>query len=766
MKKVNVIPTRSSYDWKFSNVGGVTRVNIETGEDIAHLHELDQKLWTVLSCPVKGLEIDEKTLKLMDGDNDEKIRVTEVITVVDWITSIIKNPNLLLKQEDFINLSDINQESEEGLKIYKSAKQILNNLGLEKDSISIADTADSMAIFAKTRFNGDGIITENSTDDENLKSVIASCIKTIGTTLDRSGADGINADQIEALYANCTDYLAWVNAGEENKATIFPYGENTATALNAYNALQEKINDYFMRCKLIAFDNDSTAALDVSIARIEAIGDKNLTTCMDEIASYPISRVGAKRELTITEGINPAWEVAFADFKRLVLDVDFIGQNVITESEWQTIGAKFNAYKDWMSAKTGEVVESLGIDEIKDIVAKNRKEELLSLVEEDKKLESEANEIQSVDKMLHIYRDLYKLIKNFVTFSDFYSRDGKTKAIFQAGTLFIDQRSCDLCIKVSDMAKHNAMAGFSGMYLIYCDCYSKKKNQTMTIAAVMTNGDVNNLMVGKNAIFYDREGCDWDATVVKIIENPISIRQAFWSPYRKFGRFIEEQVNKFASSQDEKMTSEATSKIGETGTDLVENSANPENGEKKEKPKPQAFDIAKFCGIFAAIGMAIGYIGGFLVSLGEGFLNLKWWQMPLAIVGLMLLISGPAMIMAWLKLRKRNLSPVLNANGWAINAQAYVNIPFGSTLTKIATFPNMVMQDPFAKKKMPAWKKVLIIIAALVVVFGILYFTDLLSCIGLPFHKAEVVEEVAVMPVEEAVADTLNVVADTIPVGE
>ena len=69
----------NGYDWKYSVVGGVTRVNIETGEDIAHLGELDQKLWTVLSCPVKGLEFDEKTLALMDLDGDGKIRVNEMV---------------------------------------------------------------------------------------------------------------------------------------------------------------------------------------------------------------------------------------------------------------------------------------------------------------------------------------------------------------------------------------------------------------------------------------------------------------------------------------------------------------------------------------------------------------------------------------------------------------------------------------------------------------------------------------------------------------
>ena len=761
----NLISKEKSYDWKFSTIGGVTRVNIETGDDIAHLCELDQKMWTVLSCPVKGLEIDERTLRLMDNDHDEKIRVVEVIDAANWLTKVLKDNNLLLKRESTLNLSDINTECEEGKKLYDSATQILKNLGLEKDSISIDDISDRMAIFAKTRFNGDGIITENSTDNETLKAIIANCIKTIGSSKDRSGDDGINAEQLESFYTNCADFAAWMADGEARKAEVFPYGNNTEAALNAYNALKEKVNDYFMRCKLATFNSDSTAALDVSVARIEAISDKNLTTCMDEISSYPIARIGNKKELMLNESINPAWEATFASIKSLVFDVDFAGKESISESEWNGIAGKFTAYNEWKAAKKGEIVEPLGLDVIKEIIENNRKDELVDLIEKDKELESEANEIESVDKLLHLYRDFFMLLKNFVTFSDFYSSDGKTKAIFQAGTLFIDQRSCDLCIKVSDMAKHNTMASFSGMYLVYCDCYSKQKDQTMTIAAVITNGDINDIMVGKNAIFYDRNGLDWDATVTKIIDNPISIRQAFWSPYRKFGRFVEEKINQFAASQDDKITNETTGKIGEAGDTMVANASKAvQNAPGTDKSKTQAFDIAKFCGIFAAIGMALGYIGAFLVSLVTGFLDLKWWQMPLAIVGIMLLISGPSMIMAWLKLRKRNLSPVLNANGWAVNAQAYVNIQFGATLTKIASFPKLAaLQDPFAKKGIPLWRKILYVIIALGVAFGILYFTNVLSYVGLPFRKEEPKTEVVAtdtVPVADSTAIPLEEAAE------
>jgi len=119
---------------------------------------------------------------------------------------------------------------------------------------------------------------------------------------------------------------------------------------------------------------------------------------------------------------------------------------------------------------------------------------------------------------------------------------------------------------------------------------------------------------------------------------------------------------------------------------------------------PQPFDIGKFVGIFAAISLALGAIGSILLSIVAGFFKLQWWQMPVAIVGIILAISLPSMILAYLKLRKRNLAPVLDANGWAINARITVNIIFGRTLTHLATLPpnsKVNLLDPFSKKKNP-----------------------------------------------------------------
>ena len=169
------------------------------------------------------------------------------------------------------------------------------------------------------------------------------------------------------------------------------------------------------------------------------------------------------------------------------------------------------------------------------------------------------------------------------------------------------------------------------------------------------------------------------------------------------------------------------------------------------------FDIAKFAGIFAAIGMAVGMIGSALVSLAKGVAALQWWQVILAFVGIMLLISGPALILAWLKLRRRNIAPLLNANGWAVNASSKISIPFGETLTDMAKYPALKLKDPYAKAGLAPWKKWAISLSVLVVALGILWAFNMFAWAGLKsplprYNEVEVVEEAAA---EVAPADSL-----------
>jgi hypothetical protein len=488
---------------------------------------------------------------------------------------------------------------------------------------------------------------------------------------------------------------------EADAANILAFGDATRDAAKAFNAVRAKVEDYFTRCRLAEFDPGAVGPLNPSPEEYQAMARKELAATAEEIAALPLATVEVGKPLPLEEGINPAWSQGISSLRKAVVEPMFGDKAVLDANEWALISVKFAAFEEWFDGKKGATVEKLGLNRVREILALSMKEPLAALIAKDKVLEQEANAIASVDKLVRYHHDLFTLLNNFVSFQDFYSPG--TQAIFQVGTLFIDGRSTDLCIKVDDIAKHSAMASLSQTYMAYCECRRNGNAEKVNIAAALTDGDAGNLMVGRNGVFYDRKGNDWDATIVKLIEHPISIREAFWSPYRQIAKMIHDQIEKMAGAHQKQVTDAASA--GVSGA-----AAKAEAGKPTAEPP---FDVGKFAGIFAAIGLAIGAIGTAIAAVLTGFLSLGWWQMPLAIAGLMLLISGPSMVITYFKLRKRNLAPILDANGWAVNARAIVNIPFGKTLTALARLPEGAQSslvDPFAEKERP-WKLYLFLTA-------------------------------------------------------
>src|SRR5690606_6504489 len=213
--------------------------------------------------------------------------------------------------------------------------------------------------------------------------------------------------------------------------------------------------------------------------------------------------------------------------------------------DWRAIEDKLAGHAAWLGKKPEGAVEALGIARLSELTGGDAKAAIEALIAEDLALEGEAKAIAAVDKLVHCYRDFDKLLRSFVSFEDFYGR--RRKATFQAGVLYLDGRSFELCMRVSDAAKHATLAGLSMACLAYCDC--TRGTEKRTIVAAITNGDSDFLMVGRNGVFYDRDRHVWGATVTRVGDQPISSRQAFWSPYKKVARFVSEQIEKFAGDK-------------------------------------------------------------------------------------------------------------------------------------------------------------------------------------------------------------------------
>ncbi len=730
--------------FRFFRAGGFDQLRLEESAEILAVGDLDKKLWVALACPVRGLELDPKTLAMIDTDHDGRIRPPEVLAAVEFAGSVLKNPSDLKKRSKTLPLSAIDEEEVEGKRLLASARQILENLGRkEKKSISFDDVLDTKKIFEQTRFNGDGVIPAESADDVKVRAVIEDVMKHIGSVEDRSGKLGITKEKLVAFFDQASALDAWWKKSAD--ADVAPLGEKTGAAADALDALRAKVDDFFVRCRLAAFDARAAGPLNRSEQDYASLAGDELAVIDSRVGAFPIARIEASRALPLDAGVNPAWAARVKKFSDDAVTPILGARSSLAESDWRTLVEKLAAHVAWRSEKPAASIEPLGRARIEEILASTARTKIEELLDKDLALAPEAESIASVEKLLRYYRDLHALLCNFVSFRDFYARDG---AIFQAGTLYVDGRSCDLCIRIDEVAAHATVAALSNTFLLYCDCKRKDGegvDHKMIIAVAVTAGHTGQIRAGRNGVFIDRKGDDWDATIVKVIENPISIRQAFWSPYIRLGRFISEQIEKFAAARDDE-SKELTHGSVKTAADDANKNASLKAAPAGEAAPaaaaatapaaaaagsaaaaPSGFDVAKFAGIFAALGLAIGAIGSSLVAVMSGFVSLRMWQMPLALAGIMLVISGPAMLIAWLKLRRRNLGPLLDGAGWAVNAEAKINIPFGASLTSVATLPKEAERstsDPYAEKS-NAWIYVVAIVVLIAltaaVKFGFLH---------------------------------------------
>ncbi|HET7826358.1 MAG TPA: phage holin family protein, partial [Anaeromyxobacter sp.] len=602
-------------------------------------------------------------------------------------------------------------DTPEGRAALGAARHVLSKVGRpDATALRAADMADTAKVFEKTLFNGDGVVPPDAASDLEARQLVLDVIATLGGAPDRGGKEGVDRTRVEAFFAEAAAYAEWCAKGEASPDVMF-LGERTAPAHAAVQAVRAKVDDFFVRCGLAAMEPRAATALNRTEPEFAALAAKDLAQAAADVRAFPLARVEPGRALPLEAGVNPAWTGAIEALRRdAVTPILGEGHATLGEAEWRAPVARFAAYEAWLAAKAGAMVEKLGPARVRAILAGGARKAVEALIAKDEAFAPEAAAIEDLVRLVHFHRDLATLLKNFVSFADFY--DPRRPAVFQAGTLFLDARSCELCIRVDDPNAHAAIGTLSRCYLAYCDC-RRPGGEAMKIVACFTQGDSDYLMVGRNGIFFDRKGRDWDATIVKIVENPISIRQAFFAPYKKFLRFVEEQVARFAASKakasDQRLEATATK-----GADAALDGKPP--------PKAEPVDVGKMVGIVAALGVGVGALGALFGGFVSGFMDLKpWWAKLVAVAGVVLIISGPSVLIAWLKLRHRTLGPILDACGWAVNGRVAINLPLGTALTDRAALPRgarRVLEDPYAdegakRRRRAFWLAVVVVAIAL-----------------------------------------------------
>ena len=678
----------SAYNWTFFKAAGVDLAQINSGEDIKHLAELDEKLWSVLACPTQGVHFDAKTLAFLDSDKDGRIRVKDILDATGWVSRALKNPAALPQGAPELSLADLNPDTPEGARLLATAQGVLAYIGKHgAEKIAADDLKTQVTLFANTRFNGDGVLPASSAGDDALQSVIRDILAcTPEPAADLNGQPGITRAQLDAFVKGATELLAWKSKPETDPA-LMPLGDDTPAAVAAYSAVAAKIDDFFTRCRLVAYDTRAAGPLNRAENDYAPFSAAMLSNHSEELASFPLTKPQAHTTLPLAAGVNPYWAAALNTFRATTL-APFLGENKsLTEAQWEALKPRLQPHLAWQAAKPATTIDKLSAARIREILG--RADDLRALFDEEDKGAVQTAAITELEKFLRYHQHLFRFVNNTVSFADFY--DPNATEISRAGRLYIDKRACDMTVYVNDVAAHAALAANAKTCLVYCACSHPATGVKKNICAAVTSGFAETLWVGRNGLFVDRNGVEWDATVVSMVDNPISLKEAFWSPWKKLRKMIAEQFNKLLSEKQDALLNNATQSVA------------PPAG----APRPK-LEGAALASSVAALGIAGAFIGVALTKLFAGVAALvkNLWILPVGVAVIILAVSLPSVIITFFKLRQRDFAPLLNASGWAVNNPIRITFKLGRRFTTEAALPPGAKRrhtDPYADKPVGRW---------------------------------------------------------------
>ena len=436
-------------------------------------------------------------------------------------------------------------------------------------------------------------------------------------------------DFLKAKNVNLDDLLTPSEAGGKKLADVLARQADLAASAPSA-ADKQALADWEAKGKTpeVAVFGEATAAGEAALAAVESVIDAFFAPPED----MPLVTEAPDVTLPLRDHLNPKHLeaiMAFAD--ACVKPVLGDGVTSIDRIGWKKVKAAFAPYRAWVAAKPVMNAGKLG-----------------DLVDE--------------ERVLRYKLHLLEFLENFVSMRRLYAAD--ESATFQMGTLRIDGKEMSLCFHVASEAAHSALSGKSNCCVLYLKLTRPSEKAERSVCAVVTAGAVAQLYVGRNGVFFDRDGKDWDAVVTKVVENQVSLAEAFWAPWRKLGEGVASTVKKFLGDKQA-----AAQKNVEAGTQNA-----------------QAGGAAMASSV-AAIGIGVGMMGTAVAAIAAAVKGMGALHIALSIVAIVLVVSLPSVILTWFKLRQRDLGAILNAGGWAINRPMRFSMKRARAFTKCAGNP-------------------------------------------------------------------------------
>lgn len=676
----------------FRKYGRTYQLRIETPADLEYIKELDKARWAATSAPIEQLYADPAALKYIDTDNNGRIRVEEMGAAQKWLWEVLTahGKEQVAASSEVLRLDDLNPQHPDTAHMRELASHMLGKLdAADKKEISLSQLRSFRNTYTKSFPNGDGIVPPSQVQDREVQALCTEILNTVGGALELSGESGVREEDLDRFLKLGTDYLAWeaegaaaqdgVESGANNR---LPWDADTAAAGDLVEKLNAKVAQYFALCDLLALEPNASTRLQASPEALAELDVKKAEPILAWVENAPLAPPRRDGQLNLLGPVNPVYQDALSRLAETVLPRALPGglRPSISRKDWEQLRALFAPYRDWQQRKPEGPLTQLGSARLREILFGPLPEKLRELLHMDQQVAEGLKQFNNLERLILYQRWLMEIANSFVSFPALF--DPHRRTLFEAGTLIIDARELTFCVRVSQRAEHKRIAEGSQMFLAYLEVRHKEGelDKQMEIAAAVTAGDRGNLTIGKRGIFYDRYGVEWDAQIIDVIVNPISLFEATTAPFWRIKALVGERITRFAQSRstglDTAFAAQAdqaavTAEKGIAGAAAAAQVAAEAPSTKAPRTavatvqpsSPSSLLIGGTVAV-AALGAAFGIIVQAISSVAA-----NWRKAVAALLIVAIITAGFSALLGWLKLRRRDLSTVLEACGWAVNSR-------------------------------------------------------------------------------------------------
>jgi hypothetical protein len=461
--------------------------------------------------------------------------------------------------------------------------------------------------------------------------------------------------------------------------------------------LTPKIDQYFAQCRALSFDPGAIPPSGPALRAFEGVDSRDPAALEAALRDAPPAPVGPSGTLDFSGPLNPAYRDRLLVLREQVV-APLLGEETthLDAESWKSLKARFAPYRQWLEARPATAASGLDRERLTAYLDSRFADAARDLIGRSMETAIVLEHIRLVEKALVFQKWLLAFANNFVSFPYLY--DPHSTAMFERGTLVMDGRRFSLGVRVDDRTEHAKLAASSNIYVLYAELTRKDAPAGTVVAVPVTYLGRGNLGPGKRGIFIDTDGGLWDARVVQVIENPISLREAFVAPFQRLGRMLTGRIETWTASAEKRLDSAA----GDAVTAVqgsVDRSADSMSNRTATAPVPAPVPAAaagpppvqregrSVPGMLAGGGIAVAAMGSSLAFITKTLAGVKLHQILIVILAALLAVTVPTLLVAWGKLRRRDLSAVLEGCGWAINTRMRLSRVQSRTFTQRPPYP-------------------------------------------------------------------------------